>query len=404
MVVAERGESGTRYRLLETLRQYGEERLDDRGETSAMRSAHLAYFADLAEHVYETWCGRQQRLAEAAYEAEWDNLRAAHSWAVSTNDPARADLIVSRTGSHAVWRLRHDHEDWGRRSTEIDGAGNPHRSMVLANLATWAFFHGEPVAAEEFAASAQAAAVDQEGVTFSTVVMFYALASAGRIDESAQHLPAIHAAMTGDGTIEARTIAAQAMVDASFGTDDAGAAVDWYTRLSEQMGEIQIARSKYMRGLLMLWGMDPPDLDGGIEAERAAIELAAEVDATEVLILAQTTLGHALTVGGRDGAREAVRSAVALSYDARYGMAVAYAVETAARYLASAGDIEGASVLLGHLDREPIAWSVGAKMRAELVLAVAGTEHRDQLEATGAAMDRRRAVEYALDRLDSGSR
>jgi hypothetical protein len=95
---------------------------------------------------------------------------------------------------------------------------------------------------------------------------------------------------------------------------------------------------------------------------------------------------------------------VALSYDARYGMAVAYAVETAARYLASAGDIEGASVLLGHLDREPIAWSVGAKMRAELVLAVAGTEHRDQLEATGAAMDRRRAVEYALDRLDSGSR
>jgi predicted ATPase/class 3 adenylate cyclase len=74
MVVADRGESGTRYRLLETLRQYGEERLDDRGETSTMRSAHTAHFADLVEQIYDTWCSPQQRLAEAAYEAEWDNL------------------------------------------------------------------------------------------------------------------------------------------------------------------------------------------------------------------------------------------------------------------------------------------------------------------------------------------
>jgi hypothetical protein len=36
------------------------------------------------------------------------------------------------------------------------------------------------------------------------------------------------------------------------------------------------------------------------------------------------------------------------------------------------------------------------------VSAVAGTEHLDELEAVGAAMDRRRAVECALERLDAG--
>ncbi|MDC3402529.1 hypothetical protein OAX95_01185, partial [bacterium] len=401
MVVADRGESGTRYRLLETLRQYGEERLDDRGETSSMRSAHLAYFAEHVEQVSDTWCSPQQRLAEATYEAEWENLRAAHAWALSTDDPVRADVIVSATSGHAFWRLRHDHEDWARRSLEIDGAGNGHRSRVLGTLAAWAFLHGDPVAGEALAARGMDAAVDEESLVRCTVSMFYALASAGRIDECAQYLPAIQAAMEGDGPIETRQLAAQAMVDASMGTDYAAEAVDWYVRLSEQMGEIQVARSQMMRGVLMLFGMDPPDLDGGIEAERTAIELATEVNASEVITWAKVHLAYALSAGAYDGAREAVRSAVTSSFDVRYGMAVAVAVETCARYLASAGDAEGASVLLGHLDLDAAPWSMGAAWRAELVSAVAGTEHLDELKAAGAAMDRRQAVDYALERLET---
>ncbi len=38
----------TRYRLLETLRQYGEERLDERGETATIRDRHLAHYRDIA--------------------------------------------------------------------------------------------------------------------------------------------------------------------------------------------------------------------------------------------------------------------------------------------------------------------------------------------------------------------
>jgi hypothetical protein len=113
--------------------------------TSSMRSAHAAYFADLVEQVYDTWCGPQQRLAEAAYAAEWDNLRAAHAWAVSMDDPVRADVIVARTSGHSIYRLRHDHMDWGRRSLEIDGAGNRYRANVFGALAAWGFLRVDDV-------------------------------------------------------------------------------------------------------------------------------------------------------------------------------------------------------------------------------------------------------------------
>ena len=42
MVIAERSAVHTRHRLLETLGQYGEERLDDRGATVEMRDTQLA--------------------------------------------------------------------------------------------------------------------------------------------------------------------------------------------------------------------------------------------------------------------------------------------------------------------------------------------------------------------------
>jgi predicted ATPase/class 3 adenylate cyclase len=401
MVVADRGESGTRYRLLETLRQYGEERLDDRGGTSTMRSAHTAYFADFVGQIYHTWCGPQQRLAEAAYEAEWDNLRAAHAWAVSMDDPVRADVIVALTSGHSVWRLRHDHEDWARRSLEIDGAGNRYRSTVLGILATWSNLHGDSVASEEFATRGMEAAIDEESLGYCTVTALYALASAGRIEECAQYVPRIRSLMEGAGPIALRQVAAQAMVDASLGADEAAEAVDWYVRLSEQMGEIQIARSWMVRANLLVNGTDPPDLDGGIAAARTAIELADEVGASEAGTWARIVLAGALTRRRDPGAHEAVRAAVSGSFDVRYVMAVATAIEMCAQYLASAADTEGASVLLGHVDVGAPPWTLGPGLRAGLVSAVTGTENLDELKAVGAAMDRRRAVEYALERLDT---
>src|SRR6516162_1586772 len=47
LVVAEDQGGATRYRLLETIRQYSEERLDEHGETEALRDAHAEYYCRL---------------------------------------------------------------------------------------------------------------------------------------------------------------------------------------------------------------------------------------------------------------------------------------------------------------------------------------------------------------------
>ena len=50
LVVAEEHGPQTRYRLLETIRQYGEERLEAAGQTERWRARHASYYADLLRH------------------------------------------------------------------------------------------------------------------------------------------------------------------------------------------------------------------------------------------------------------------------------------------------------------------------------------------------------------------
>ena len=60
MVVADRHGPHTRYRLLETLRQYGEERLAEDGELAPLRDRHLDHYVATARHGEPT--GRGHRL------------------------------------------------------------------------------------------------------------------------------------------------------------------------------------------------------------------------------------------------------------------------------------------------------------------------------------------------------
>ena len=60
LVVAERGGLDTRYRLLETIREYGEERLVEHGETDALRDRHARYYAEYALRCHEGLWGPEQ--------------------------------------------------------------------------------------------------------------------------------------------------------------------------------------------------------------------------------------------------------------------------------------------------------------------------------------------------------
>ena len=90
LVVVESG--GERYRLLETVREYAQERLHDSDEGSATRTRHLQFFLALAERAAPELWGAEQGTWVARLELERKNLLAAHAWCDHPGDTAAQGL------------------------------------------------------------------------------------------------------------------------------------------------------------------------------------------------------------------------------------------------------------------------------------------------------------------------
>lgn len=85
LAVAEAGgDGGTRYRLLEPVRQYARGLLDEHGEAELVARGHAEYYRQLAERAQPELYGPRMVEWLERLEAEHDNLRAAVSWALAT--------------------------------------------------------------------------------------------------------------------------------------------------------------------------------------------------------------------------------------------------------------------------------------------------------------------------------
>ncbi|HEX6655419.1 MAG TPA: tetratricopeptide repeat protein, partial [Candidatus Limnocylindria bacterium] len=125
LVLAEPTPDGSvRYRLLETLRQYGRELLEQRGGAEAVRRRHAAYYLRLAEEVEPELRGPRQDAWLARLELEHDNLRAALAW--SRDMPGGADIGVRLAGALGWFWYIHGRPGEGRRqiAAALDAAGD----------------------------------------------------------------------------------------------------------------------------------------------------------------------------------------------------------------------------------------------------------------------------------------
>jgi predicted ATPase len=84
----------TRYRLLETIRQYARDKLFDApgGESAAARDRHLAYYLPLAEEAAPRLFGPDESWWLERLATEQDNLRAALEWALDREPEAALRL------------------------------------------------------------------------------------------------------------------------------------------------------------------------------------------------------------------------------------------------------------------------------------------------------------------------
>ena len=94
LVVAENSGGRTRYRLLETVRQYALEKLGESGEADAVRSRHRDHYTALAAQLDAPAGSDYERRLEQA-EIEIDNLRAAFGWSRENSDIELALALAS---------------------------------------------------------------------------------------------------------------------------------------------------------------------------------------------------------------------------------------------------------------------------------------------------------------------
>jgi predicted ATPase/DNA-binding NarL/FixJ family response regulator len=122
LVVAEEHADGTnRYRLLEMLQQYAQERLFECGEADGARRQHAACFLALAERAEAELRGPGEISWSARLEGENENLRAALRWLVDRGEAEQALRMAS-----ALWRF------WSVRGHLIEGLVWLEQALALA--------------------------------------------------------------------------------------------------------------------------------------------------------------------------------------------------------------------------------------------------------------------------------
>jgi predicted ATPase/class 3 adenylate cyclase/DNA-binding CsgD family transcriptional regulator len=141
LVVAESASGPTRYRLLETVRQYALEKLGESGEADAVRARHRDHYTTMAAMLdTPAPTGHERRLEQA--ENEIDNLRAAFAWSRENSDIGLASQLASSL--QPLWQARGRIREglaWcdgaiADQNAQPDAVAPAVRAAVLADKAT----------------------------------------------------------------------------------------------------------------------------------------------------------------------------------------------------------------------------------------------------------------------------
>ncbi len=141
-----------RYRLLETLRDFGRERLRQTDALAAAEQRHRQWFADVAERAAVGLDTPDEGRWVARIDRDLDNFRAAHAGAVAAGDLAVATRLVAALREYSFRRVRYEIAGWGEATAQLDGfERSPSAPIVLGVIAYGRWVRGDLDAAQAFA-------------------------------------------------------------------------------------------------------------------------------------------------------------------------------------------------------------------------------------------------------------
>ncbi|MGW2182103.1 ATP-binding protein [Streptomyces sp. NPDC001732] len=149
VVLREDTEHGTRYRLLDTMREYGAEWLAATGDADRLRRRHRDWFLGLATWCELDWFGPRQAEVAARAESELPNLRQAMEYSLESSGEAHLAQYLAGTlwflwvGCGRLAEGRH----WLDHVLEEETAYDSSRLKALWVLGQVAVLQGDPVGA-----------------------------------------------------------------------------------------------------------------------------------------------------------------------------------------------------------------------------------------------------------------
>jgi DNA-binding CsgD family transcriptional regulator len=136
--------NGTRYQMLETLRHYGQERIEQSGEGEELRNRHAHWAHALVEQVAPSLQGRDERSSGDLLRDEFGNLRAAVRWAITNFDADVAFGIIASLEDYMVLRLDFEVAAWAEELlSTTPWADHPRRNLALGLAAYSAWARGD---------------------------------------------------------------------------------------------------------------------------------------------------------------------------------------------------------------------------------------------------------------------
>jgi DNA-binding CsgD family transcriptional regulator len=155
LVVGDHGDGRVRYRLLETIRQYGLDTLEHASLLDAARDAHAHYFAAEAARRWARWNGPDWRPCGDWLTTELANLRAAFRWSCERDISIAVD-VAAHAALIGTSINQFEPIGWAEHLLEPATTASVARLPRLYAAAGYACFVGRPVTAAAHAQRAVA--------------------------------------------------------------------------------------------------------------------------------------------------------------------------------------------------------------------------------------------------------
>jgi predicted ATPase len=400
LVVAEEKGPETRYRLLETIRQYGEQRLGQAGETQRWRARHAGYYAGLLQRVRNHAHDPNPEVFWAVrVSAEQDNLLAAWSWAIDTGNVDAAFQMLASFAPSEVWNT-YPLLLPSEAALELPGASeHPGYPLAVAVSALFASIRADVIGAEELCRRAPEANTRYDTPDW-------------RVDET------ICAARTNIATTRSAFADAARFAEQAAGIARAGG------DLADTSVQLTIAVACHV-----LAG----DAPRGVPLARDALALARQIGAPALVATALLEVGAAVVQTDPGQARACLRESrelsTALGYQSARDLVWATGIASflndpiatlelgcsAIRALQRGGDRlrmgitlhmlagtlatarpDAAAIILGAAEAHVIESARTAQLVTSAAAAALGDNRARELRAHGAGMDWDQAVAYTL--------